>query len=444
MKDKILYFLNKHNLYNKKLIIGFSGGHDSMCLLDILYKLENTTNIKLIAAHFNHNWRGEESKQEQDVCRKFCEDRNITFYTKTASLNMKQSEAVARAMRYDFFDKAIKEFNADGLMTAHNKNDNAETVLYRIIKGTGVKGLKGIAEKRDYIYRPLLDITRDEIDSYCADNNLIPNNDSSNENTKYKRNFIRHKLLPLAKEINENAIDSIVSLSKVATDEISIIDEYLEYVKSAVMQDASILTPNYLALSEPVKRRLLYDLVTSYNIDYDSEKIYNLYEFINDNISSNSGVKTSLTKGLWLYVSSRIIEIIAQTEKVQDEILVRLEGTYEIGNKIFEISTYAGENIEEFPDDNSYTAFINLGDIDLDLTLRTRRDGDIINPLGMTGSMKLKKYLISKSVPQHKKDDLILLCKDNEVLWVAGIGLSNKIQVTDKPTHKISLRGKKL
>ena len=347
-------------------------------------------------------------------------------------------------MRYDFFDNEIKEFNSDGLITAHNKNDNAETVLYRIIKGTGIKGLKGIAEKRDYIYRPLLDITRDEIDEYCKNNNLTPNNDSSNENIKYKRNFIRHKLIPLATEINENAIESIVSLSKVATDESNIIDEYMEYVKSAVMQDNYIQSPNYLALSEPVKRRLLYDLITSHNIDYDSEKIYNLYEFIKDNISSNSGVKTSLTKGLWLYVSSRTIEIITKTEKVQEEVLIRLEGTYEIGNKIFEISTYAGENIEEFPDDNSYTAFINLRDIDLDLTLRTRRDGDIINPLGMSGSMKLKKYLISKSIPQHKKDNLILLCKDNEVLWVAGIGLSNKIHVTDIPTHKISLRGKKL
>lgn len=442
MENRVLQFLNKYNLTDKTLIVGFSGGHDSMCLLDILFKISKRTNIQIIAAHFNHNWRGEESKSEQNICRQFCEDREIKFYTKTASINMKQSELVARAMRYDFFDKAMQDLNADALLTAHNKNDNAETVLYRVIKGTGIVGLKGILEKRDYIYRPLLNITRDEIDEYCKNNNLTPNNDSSNENIKYKRNFIRHKLLPLATEINENAIDSIVSLSKVATDESNIIEEYMEYVKSAVMKDGSILTPNYLALSEPVKRRLLYDLITSYNIDYDSEKIYNLYEFINNNISSNSGVKTSLTKGLWLYVSSRTIEIIKKTEKVEEEVLIRLEGAYEIGNKIFEISTYAGENIEEFPNDNSYTAFINLSNIDLDFTLRTRRDGDIINPLGMSGSMKLKKYLMSKCIPQHRRDNIILLCKENEVLWVAGIGLSNKIHVTDKPTHKISLRGK--
>ena len=166
LKDTVLEFLNKYDLLNKTLIVGFSGGHDSMCLLDVLFKLSQVHNFKLIAAHFNHNWRGIESKMEQDVCRHFCEERQIEFYTKTAALNMKQSEAVARAMRYDFFEKALNKYNADAFLTAHNKNDNAETILYRVIKGTGVTGLKGIAEKRDNIYRPLLNITREEINYY--------------------------------------------------------------------------------------------------------------------------------------------------------------------------------------------------------------------------------------------------------------------------------------
>lgn len=444
MKDRVLQFLNKYNLTDKTLIVGFSGGHDSMCLLDVLFKISLETNIKLVAAHFNHNWRGLESKLEQDVCRKFCEERKINFYTKTASLNMKQSEAVARAMRYDFFDKAMSECGGDALLTAHNKNDNAETILYRVIKGTGVIGLKGIAEKRDYIYRPLLDITRDEIDNYCLENGLIPNDDSSNENVKYKRNFIRHNLLPLATEINENVIDALASLSRIATDESNIVDEYMQYVKSVVMINEGIATEKYMILSPSVKRRLIYDLITSANLDYDSNKIYSLYEFIEQNINSGSGVKTSLSTGLWLYVSSRTIEVIEKTTKIEDEVLVRLEGSYEFGNRVFEISTYTGENISEYPSDDSYTAYIDLKDFDLDFVLRTRQDGDVINPLGMSGSMKLKKYLMSKSVPQHRRDNLILLCKGNEVLWVAGIGLSNKIQVTDKPTHRISLRGKKI
>lgn len=442
MKNTVLEFLKKYNLTDKTLIVGFSGGHDSMCLLDILHKLSKTNNFKLIAAHFNHNWRGIESKMEQDVCQKFCEERGIIFYTKTAAINMKQSEAVARAMRYDFFEKTKNKFNADAFLTAHNKNDNAETVLYRVIKGTGITGLKGIAEKRDYIYRPILNITRDKIDKYCEDNELLPNNDSSNNNTKYKRNLIRHKLIPIAEDINHHAIDSIVSLSQIANDETCIIEEYMEYVKSAIIVNGSIVTDRYMNLSAPVKRKLLYDLITSYNLDYDAEKVYSMYNFIENNNTSKNGIKMSLSTGLWLFVSSKFIELITKTHKLEDEICIRVNGEYEIGDYIFEISPYAGEDLNSYPSDNTYCAYVDLSNFDLDLVLRTRRDGDMINPLGMDGSMKLKKYLISKSIPQHKKDELILLCKNNEILWVAGHGLSNKIQVKEKPTHKLTLRPK--
>lgn len=440
MKNTVLQFLKKYNLTDKTLIVGFSGGHDSMCLLDILYDLSAIYDFKLIAAHFNHNWRGIESKMEQEVCRKFCEERNIEFYTKTAALNLKQSEAVARALRYDFFEKALKKYNADAFLTAHNKNDNAETVLYRVIKGTGVTGLKGIAEKRDNIYRPLLSIERKEIDEYCENHELVPNNDSSNSNTKYKRNFIRHNLLPLAEEVNENAIDAINTLAKVAADESCIINEYMEYVKSVVIVNGTIVTDRYINLSSAVKRKLIYDMLVNANLDYDSEKIYSMYEFIEKNHSSKTGIKMSVSTGIWLYVSNKIVELVVKTPKLEDEVCVRLEGDYKIGNYEFSISTYVDEDFDSFPEDNTYSAFIDLNSIDLDLVLRTRQDGDIINPLGMSGTMKLKKYLISKSIPQHKRDDLILLCQGNEVLWVAGVGLSNKILVTDKPTHKITLK----
>ena len=184
-------------------------------------------------------------------------------------------------------------------------------------------------------------------------------------------------------------------------------------------------------------------MLVGYNLDYDSSKIYNMYDFIEKNYNSKNGIKMSISTGIWLYVSNRTIELVVKSPKIEDEVCVRLEGEYQIGNYEFTISTYIGENIEEFPEDNTYNAFIDLSGIDLDLVLRTRQDGDIINPLGMTGSMKLKKYLISKSIPQHKRDDLILLCQGNEVLWVAGVGLSNKIIVTDKPTHKITLKHNK-
>lgn len=442
LKNTVINFLEKYNLTDKTIIVGFSGGHDSICLLDVISKISSEyKGITLIAAHFNHNWRGEESKAEQERCREYCKKNNIEFYTKTANVSMKKSEAVARAIRYDFFEKAMKDCNADALLTAHNKNDNAETVIYRVIKGTGITGLRGILPKVNSIYRPLLAVTRDEIDEYLKENDLIPNEDSSNNDTKYKRNFIRHKLIPMAKEINQNIVDSLNTLSMVSSDEFNIIDEYMKLIKAQIFSEKTLLTQKYLPLSNFVKRKIIYDLLVENDIDYDSEKIYNIYTFVEENSKSKSGKKISISKGVWLFVNEKIIEIVYKTEKNTSELNIRLEGEYEFGDYMFEI-TSVFDLPDKFPSDSKNFAYIDLSENDLDFVLRTRRDGDIINPLGMKGSMKLKKYLISKSVPQHKKDNLILLCKENEVFWVAGLGLSNKIHVTDKPTHKISIKHK--
>ena len=193
MLERLKAFLLEYELQDKTIIVGFSGGFDSMCLLDALSKIkeqEGFWDLSIIAAHFNHNWRGEESFREQEVCRLFASSKGFEFYTKIAPKDLKKNENSARIARYEFFEEAIEEFDADAVFTAHNKDDNAETVLYRIIKGTGLYGLKGISQKRNCFYRPLLKTTRSEIVEYCEKNNLTPNNDSSNMDTKYRRNYI--------------------------------------------------------------------------------------------------------------------------------------------------------------------------------------------------------------------------------------------------------------
>ena len=173
MLERIKSFLLKYNLQDKTIIVGFSGGYDSMCLLDALYHIkqqENFYDLNIIAAHFNHNWRGEESLREQEVCRLFAASKGFDFFTKTAPVGLKKSENEARIARYDFFEEALENYDADAVFTAHNKDDNAETVLYRVIKGTGLVGLKAISENRGAFYRPLLKISRAEIMDYCDNN----------------------------------------------------------------------------------------------------------------------------------------------------------------------------------------------------------------------------------------------------------------------------------
>ena len=243
MLDRIADFLRKYELQDKTIVVGFSGGYDSMCLLDILSKLkerEEFWEISIIAAHFNHNWRGEEALKEQEICRLFAASKGVDFYTKTAQ-GLKKSENEARIARYEFFEEAMEEYDADAVFTAHNKDDNAETVLYRVTKGTGLVGLKGISEKRNCFYRPLLKTTRAEIVNYCERNNLTPNNDSSNSDINYKRNYLRLNIIPALEKINPSVKDSLNTLADVATSENEIIEEYLSTLRNDVIKDNKIV-----------------------------------------------------------------------------------------------------------------------------------------------------------------------------------------------------------
>ena len=189
--DAVELFLEKYNLLKPKnnIIVAFSGGYDSMCLLDVMKELAAKYDLNLCAVHLNHGWRGEESDKEEENCKNFCSD--INFYSEKLSPDIPHTETAAREARYEFFEKCAKKFNSKVILTAHNANDNAETVFYRITRGTGITGLEGINETRGIYYRPLLNIYRADIEKYCTDKNLTPNIDSSNFNTEFARNKIR-------------------------------------------------------------------------------------------------------------------------------------------------------------------------------------------------------------------------------------------------------------
>lgn len=406
IEKRVKNFISKHNL-KEPFLVAFSGGYDSMCLLDIL------SGYKVIAIHLNHNWRGEESDKEEENCRNFAASKNIEFYSEKLSPDVSKTETAARDARYEFFKKCANKFKSNVVFTAHNYNDNAETVLYRIIKGTGVIGLQGISDKREIFYRPLLTTTREEIEKYCKEHKLTPNKDSSNENTKYKRNLIRKKIIPIMQEINPNVIKALNSLSEISKEDFNN-DKYR-----------------------------IRELLINNELDYDRKKIEEIEQFINKNKSSKSGKTMSLTANLWLFVSQKEIKTITKKEKSDLQIDILKEGEYKFEDKIFSIKPILTNSSEEniYPNDCEFKALISVNNIDF--TLRYRKDGDVIQPLGSIGKQKLKKYFNEKKIPNHEKDNIVLLCQNNEVLWVSGIGISDKIKVTENPTHIIELRGMK-
>ena len=448
LETELIEFLKKYQLEDKTIVVGFSGGYDSMCLLDLLSKIKKIpefNSLTVIAAHFNHNWRGAEALREQEVCKLFSAAKGFEFYTETAPSNLKKDENSARLARYEFFEECMEIFDADAVFTAHNKDDNAETVLYRIIKGTGILGLKGISEKRNNFYRPLLKITRAQIMEYCEKNNLCPNNDSSNSDIKYKRNYLRLNIIPLLEKINPTVKESLNTLAEVVISENSILEEYLAPIRDRVFSPEGINPEEYCNLSPAVKMHFLHEYIQTLCIDYDYKKIKEIYNFIEQNINKRNGSTISLATAKWLYVDNKTIETIPQnseepTEKEFEKIEITANGDYKVGDLIFSIKPYADKDVFVFPDSTANFVYTDLSEIKFPLTLRTRMDGDLISPFGMTGTMKLKKYFNAKGINRYKRDNILLLTKGNDVLWAAGVGLSNKIGVKETPTHVLELK----
>lgn len=236
-KEEILETIEKYNLIQNgdKIVIGLSGGPDSISLINVLDEIRNDETLclkfEIIAAHINHNIR-EEAKSDEDFVVKYCKEKNIEIYvlsvdvTKIAKEEKKGTEETARKIRYDFFEEVLNKTKSNKIATAHTANDNAETVIMNMIRGSGSSGLKGIRPIRENKFiRPLIETTREEIEKYCDDYKLNPRIDKTNFENDYTRNKIRNILIPLIKEeFNPNIITTINRLSDIINEE----NQYLE------------------------------------------------------------------------------------------------------------------------------------------------------------------------------------------------------------------------
>lgn len=239
MKNKVLNTIKKYNLIqeNDKVIIGVSGGPDSMCLLHILNELKQNLKFEIVVAHINHMIRSEAEEETQYV-KNFCDKLGIKCYIKRVDVIDKSNkekigtEEAGRKVRYDFFEEVLNIVNANKIATAHNENDNAETVLMNIFRGAGTSGLKGIEPIRDNKYiRPIIECERSEIEEYCRVNNLQPKIDKTNFENVYTRNKIRNILIPeIKKEFNPNIVESLNKLSILSRQENNFIQEHAKNI----------------------------------------------------------------------------------------------------------------------------------------------------------------------------------------------------------------------
>ena len=312
MLNKVKETIEKYNLIDKndKIVAAVSGGPDSISLLDILYKL----NYNICVAHVNHGLR-ENAIIDQKFVEDFCNKRNIPCFVKQIKLKELKDkmtlEEAGRKERYDFFYEVMKSQKCNKIATAHNSNDNAETVIMNIIRGSGVSGLKGIEPIRDNVIRPLIEITRKEIEAYCKENELNPRHDESNDEDIYTRNKVRLKVIPYIEEnINSNVVNNINRLSSIVLEEEKYIEKEAEkaYNECLIASEENRNVYNlkkFNSLDIVIKKRLIKKFIINLlGNAKDIEKIHidDIVKLCDKNIGGkflmpNKRVKISIIKG---------------------------------------------------------------------------------------------------------------------------------------------------
>ena len=324
LEEKVLNTINKYNMIQSGdgIVIGVSGGPDSMTLLNILNNLKEKLNIKLYVAHINHSIR-KEADEETEYVKDFCKKIDVEFFAKKVKVEeiAKElkigTEEAGRNIRYEFFEEVAHTVGANKIATAHNLNDNAETVLMNIIRGTSVSGLKGIDKVRDGKYiRPIIECSRAEIEDYCKEKNLNPRYDKSNNENIYTRNKIRNLLIPfLQKEFNPNIVEGINRLSQIAIEEEQFINKVVEkeYEKLQIAVDNTIILnlKEFNKLDYVIKAKLiLYTISKVYGKTSGIEKkhIDDIIRLCDNNIGNKyltpqKGIKIYVKKGKIFFLS---------------------------------------------------------------------------------------------------------------------------------------------
>ena len=274
-EEEVFETIKKYNMIeeNDSIVVAVSGGPDSMSLLSVLIKLKQKMNITLVVAHVNHMIRAV-ADSETEYVKKFCHDNGIDCFVKKvdvvklAEQQKISTEEAGRNIRYDFFEEVFEKINANKIAIAHNKNDNAETVLMNIMRGSGVTGLKGIEPVRaNKFIRPLIECDRKSIEQYCINQNLNPKFDESNKENIYTRNKVRNLLIPyIEKEFNPNIIESINRLSNLATQENEYIDrivkkECANIIISKTKQEVKLDLKKFNALDDFIKSKAILEYV---------------------------------------------------------------------------------------------------------------------------------------------------------------------------------------
>lgn len=438
MLEEFLKYIEEKKIVSKngRVLLAVSGGIDSMVMTDLFLSAGFETGI----AHCNFCLRGEESDGDENMVRKFASDHKVPFYTirfdtkayakeKGISIQM-----AARDLRYEWFETIRKDNRYENISVAHNLNDNIETLLLNLIRGTGVAGLTGMKPVSNNIVRPLLFATRQKITEYQKMKGICFREDRSNAETKYTRNKIRHLILPLMKEINPSVEDSLNDTAGKMSEINEILSQYIDGIRNDI--------------SVTIGEKVIFDIKKLADHSSNSTMIFELfkpYGITGPSINDLIMVIAGKTGGQLITRSHKIIKnrkdlIITSIEESGSSVSYEIAGIPDLlilpwikSVQLIRISPDI-----KIPDDKNI-AFLDADKFSFPLVIRNWKNGDVFFPLGMKNKKKLSDYFIDRKFSLIDKEKTLVMESDGKIIWIIGERIDNRFKITKTTTRALKI-----
>ncbi len=437
MLTELQGFIKDHQLFTRDdhLLVAVSGGVDSMTLLHLLVQLEYRVSV----AHMNFRLRGEEADKDEKLVRETGNLLRVPVFTKQVNTveyaNEKRisTQMAARELRYRWFIDLLEEHFFDHIATAHNADDNLETVLFNLTKGTGIRGVSGINHRLSYLVRPLLFAPKADILNYAETKGIQWREDASNADRKYIRNKIRHEVLPVLKEINpsliahfENTRSRLLGTEQVLMRWVhEIREKYVQHAgdKDCISQEwMTNMASDAVVLSE-ILRPYGFSYVQCQEIVKASNQIGKLFE--------GGDYILNVDRGQF------IVKLAFESDARSTIEIDQINDIYQLGNWSLKLTEHPLSDFKKGTSGNEI--FLDAATVQFPLTLRTWKQGDSFQPLGMRGKKKISDFLIDQKVPFIEKPAVLVLESAGQICWVVNYRLDDRCKVTDKTTKLLKI-----
>lgn len=459
---RVANFLKCHNLTGAKLVVAVSGGPDSVCLLHLLSNLKTTLGLDLHVAHLDHQLRGVASSADAEYVMVLAQGLGLPFSIEQADVKAIQKsskmtlEEAAREVRYSFLSDVCDRVGAHYIVTGHTQNDNVETILLHIVRGSGTRGLVGlrpltprtIGGREITIVRPMLDITKEEILDYCQRLGLEPRADASNLELSPLRNKIRLKLLPILEGYNSNIAGALLRLSASASDELDYLDERVaELWRKVAHQECAVITLDkkgiqgiHPALLRQLLRHCLEQLPGGLK-DIESRHIEDMLSLMD----KPSGSRIDLPYGLVFmagydtFCLGREADLPSPFPPLRGEYPLTIPGVTSIPG--WQVETKVVHAFDR--DDNLLVGYMDADVVGSNLSARTWKKGDCFQPLGMACEKKLAEFMIDARIPRLWRHNIPVVMSPSGIVWLVGYRLDDRIKVYIKTSKVLRLEFKR-